>query len=378
MSTEDIDNAAKAFDQAMGVQDVPASRTPDSQPTNKPIETVFENFGEMAENSESVAGGDHDIEVVKQPVKKPVKQAKAEEDDEVQQIGGPDDIEYDENGDPIPQGDEDEDGEGADDNADDEGDGDDEIMDTKVQVMVDGEEEEVTIKEALEGYIRTKTFHKRMNEVNDGKNAVVAEAQNVIARRNAAVQALQEIEEIATALIPQEPDWDKMYDDPNADVKAIRALQKQYETLQGKITEIKTRRTQAEKDAEEEETRQQADFAQKEFTKWLGKNPKIQNQADVVKELGSMRRTALAVGFSDAEVSQTRDSRMLLILQKASKYDRMMAARPKPVKQQGSTTNKSSTAKNGAVRKDMVRAQKRLSQTGGIDAAADVFAQIIR
>ena len=36
----------------------------------------------------------------------------------------------------------------------------------KFPVIVDGEEREVSLKEALAGYVRTATFHKRMEDLN--------------------------------------------------------------------------------------------------------------------------------------------------------------------------------------------------------------------
>src|SRR5690606_6508168 len=42
----------------------------------------------------------------------------------------------------------------------------------KVAVVVDGKEEEVTLEEALNGYIRTQTFHTRMNQLNEIRGAV--------------------------------------------------------------------------------------------------------------------------------------------------------------------------------------------------------------
>ena len=53
---------------------------------------------------------------------------------------------------------------------------------------------------------------------------------------------------------------------------------------------------------------------------------KIPDKPALEKEIASMRRTAFAAGFSEQEVATVYDPRMLGILRKASKYDRMMAA----------------------------------------------------
>jgi len=92
-----------------------------------------------------------------------------------------------------------------------------------------------------------------------------------------------------------------------------------------------------------------------------------------------MRRTGLSAGFAEEELSQVYDSRMLQVLLKASKYDRMMAAKPKPIVRAqakpippGAGSARSRTAQRG-----VTSAMKRLNRTGSIDDAAVVFDQIL-
>jgi hypothetical protein len=92
-----------------------------------------------------------------------------------------------------------------------------------------------------------------------------------------------------------------------------------------------------------------------------------------------MRRTGLTAGFTEEELSQVYDSRMLQVLLKASKYDRMMAAKPKPVvRPQGKPiTPGAGSAKSRTAQSGVTSAMKRLNKTGSIDDAAVVFDQII-
>jgi hypothetical protein len=98
------------------------------------------------------------------------------------------------------------------------------------------------------------------------------------------------------------------------------------------------------------------------------------------KDLQSMRRTGLSAGFGEEELSQVYDSRMLQILLKASKFDRMMAAKPKPIVRQpqgkpippGAGSARTRTAQRGAT-----SAMKRLNRSGSIEDAAVVFDQFL-
>mgnify|MGYP003139685358 CR=1 FL=1 len=68
-------------------------------------------------------------------------------------------------------------GEEVEDTTDQEDDG--EEVEEEVQlykVKIDGEEAEVTLEEALSGYQRERTFHKRMNEVSRKSKAIEAES----------------------------------------------------------------------------------------------------------------------------------------------------------------------------------------------------------
>ena len=107
---------------------------------------------------------------------------------------------------------------------------------------------------------------------------------------------------------------------------------------------------------------------------------KIPDKAALEKEIASMRRTAFAAGFSEQEVATVYDPRMLSILRKASKYDRMMAAaKPRAeVPGKGRTlTPGAATPLGNAPRRGLDEAQRRLASSGRLDDAADVFRRIL-
>jgi hypothetical protein len=71
---------------------------------------------------------------------------------------------------------------------------------------------------------------------------------------------------------------------------------------------------------------------------------------------------------------------MLQVLLKASKYDRMMAAKPKPVIRQPQgkpIAPGAGSAKQRTAQKGVSSAMKRLNRTGRLDDAAVVFDQLL-
>ena len=131
---------------------------------------------------------------------------------------------------------------------------------------------------------------------------------------------------------------------------------------------------------------QLAAFAEEEGLKFEQQNSKHwSDPKKKMKDLQSMRKTGLSAGFNEDELSQVYDSRMLTVLLKASKYDRIMASRPQPVRTNavklkpvapgsGSARQRSNNNQNSG----MNAAMKRLNKTGKIEDAAVVFDQIIR
>jgi hypothetical protein len=246
----------------------------------------------------------------------------------------------------------------------------------RYEVTIDGAIKEVSLKEALDGYIRTETFHQRMNKVNEATQVVSAEAQKVAQMRDNYINQTAMLEQEILTLLPKEPDWDTEY---SRDPKAAHDLRKQYDAVAGKINQLRRSREAAMQERQAETSRNTETYAKNEFAKFVVDN-KIPDEAALRKEISSMRRTAMSAGFSEQEVATVYDSRMLSVLRKASKYDRLMAAKPKAViPGKGRTVTPGSAPQIGnAGRRTIDEAQGRLARSGRLDDAAGVFEKLIR
>lgn len=272
------------------------------------------------------------------------------------------------------EGSEDEEGEGDADDADDADDDANGADDQLFAVLVDGEEVEVPLKEALEGYIRTQTFHRRLSKVEEYKKEVEAVAAEVIQNRQKTVESLTRAQKMLELLIPVEPDWDKLYAEDPANA---RSIQKQFDAYKAQVSSIGAEREKALKEQQEADAKATAAYAASERNKFVAANPNWATRQDMDKDLSSMRRTALATGFSQEEIDTVYDHRMLVLLQKASKYDRMMASRPRPVNK-GTKPVKPGAGNKGTASRSFRDAQKTLSRTGSVEDAAAVFSKILR
>lgn len=366
--SDGIEKAAEAFQNAIA----PASKASAKADSAEPIERLFDD-----NEHEGGIGGDGN--------------EYADEDAEGDfQDAGHDDGDYGE-GDEDPreaEGDEDEEGEGDDDA--DVDDGDDEPgkgFDTQqFSVLVDGEEVVVTGREALEGYIRTQTFHRRLQKVHEAAQIVQRQAADVDSKQKRIDEMLAEAEEIMKAALPaQEPDWDKLYAE---DPKYARELQKNWDSYKAQIAEVAAKRTKAQEVAAEEDRKAMAQYAAAEREKFVRMNPNWKAPSDMERDLSAMHRTAMQIGFTQEEINAVLDSRMLQVLLKASKYDRMVASKPKALLPKGkkqqtrhATTppirNSGKGSPSGNLPKGIRNAQQRLNRTGSVEDAADVFKGII-
>lgn len=247
-------------------------------------------------------------------------------------------------------------------------------LDAVVRVTVDGEPVEVSLNEALNGYIRMETFHRRLNQVNEAKKIVQQEAQKVVSDRQRYAQLVEEAEATLQAIMPQEPNWDELF---KSDPQGARQLQKQYDEVRQKIQHLQGNRHKAAQEAAYEEQRQMAAYAEEEFSKFVSVNG-FRSEQELAAEVNEMRKTALAHGFTPDEISQVLDSRMLNVLRKASRYDRLMAKRPKPTNQKSPKPITPGAGKKATAPKGSERAMRNLSRTGTVEAAAGVFANIIK
>ncbi len=90
--------------------------------------------------------------------------------------------------------------------------------------------------------------------------------------------------------------------------------------------------------------------------------------------------TAKSVGFSEDDLKQVYDHRLVLLLRKAGLYDQMMSKRQgiKPVVSNGPRPAKPGAAGRVSTTTESTRAKQRLAKTGRIDDAASAIELLLR
>jgi hypothetical protein len=246
----------------------------------------------------------------------------------------------------------------------------------RFEVTADGETFHITLDEALRGYVRTQTFHKRMGQLQQGQRELEGAVNQLRANYAQWHQDRRNYEEDLANLIPAEPNWDQEF---ARDPHQAHATQKVFQTLYSKLTSSRALRAQREQAQAAENDRQVADYAVKGFERFVMDN-KIPDEPSLKKHLQSMRRTAASVGFSEYEVATVYDPRMLTVLLRASKYDRMMAARPRaviPGKGRTLLPGAATPLSGNGQRKGLDEALRRQASSGSLDDTANVFRRLL-
>ena len=254
-----------------------------------------------------------------------------------------------------------------------------ELLKQEFLVNVEGEPATVTLKEALDGYIRTETFHRRLNYVNEAKKVLEEQQTEVAQTRTRYAENLNALVKQLKHLEPKEPtqaEWDADY---AADPAGARQREKAWNNykLQRQAVEEEQRRVDSE--TQEADVKRLKEWVTAQRFKMLQDNPAWKEEKTRNVDFARMRKTAKESGFSDEEVDQLYDSRMVKILHKAAKYDRMMASKPRHV-DKGALTAKPGVGPSSAKKTAHKGAQgslRRLARTGSINDAAKFFEKIV-
>lgn len=354
--SDSLEQAAMAFDESIGGNANAPAREPASK---RPTETMFGDVGtlEVDETSPLEGGGDHEDDEEAPVRRKPV--AKFEDDEHV-------------------DGDEESDDGQPDDDADEEDGKDDEDVDEDevYEVTVDGERVEVPLREALQGYIRQQTFHRRLNQLNEVGQTVSARAKEVDDMRTEYTGLIDKMKKGIEALVPANMDWDALY---AQDPKQARELENKYNNFKELMSSLDKEKTNEQKKRDQELAESRRNDVAVENERIMRNNPSWRDPKTMQRDQELMLKTATSAGYSVEEVAGITDSRQVSILLKAAKWDRLQGDRPKPVRkgvkpgQKGAGPgNKSRTAPRAEK-----GAMKQLARTGSVEDAAAVFSGLI-
>lgn len=243
-------------------------------------------------------------------------------------------------------------------------------------VKVDGKDVTVTLDELQKGYSRTQDYTRKTQQIAEVRKQVEAETQAVRAERAQYAQLLGALQAQLQATEPQ-IDLDRLYqEDPIEWVRQKEVLRERQEkamAIQAEQQRLAQLQQAEQQRATEEYLLQQKDALLSALPEW--KDPK---KAKAEKAL--VVESAKAAGFTEDDLKNVYDHRLVLLLRKAGLYDQMMSKRQgiKPVVSNGPRPAKPGAAGRVSTTTESTRAKQRLAKTGRIDDAASAIELLLR
>jgi len=209
---------------------------------------------------------------------------------------------------------------------DDYEDGEEEPQETVYTVKVDGEEIEVSLDEALQGYQRQQAFTKRSQEAAEMRKAAEKEAAEAKQARDYYAQQLDVLAQQIQQTIPQEPDWVSLAKEVTAEeYNAIRA---EYDSRQANLAKVEQERQALSQQQTVEQQKMLEEHLRAQRSDMLNRIPKWKDDDVRNKERLEVVEYARNIGFSEQEVAQATDARAVELLYKAMQWDNLQRKKP--------------------------------------------------
>lgn len=249
--------------------------------------------------------------------------------------------------------------------------------DEKFIVKVDGKEIEVPKEELIRGYQREADYTRKTQKLAEERKFVESEFQQVRAERETYAQVLGQLQQKLQEFEPQEPDWNRLeVEDPTEYARQWTSHQRRQQqkfAVQAEQMRLNQLREVEMQKQINTVLAQETAILKEKIPEWTSPE-KAKAEGKALLEYGQQ------LGFSEQELNTITDSRALLALHKAWKYDQMMSKRPEfqaKIKKAPKMVTPGSAGSVSSKSSDINNAKKRLAQTGSVRDAASLFEKFI-
>jgi len=250
-------------------------------------------------------------------------------------------------------------------------------MDQLVTVKIDGKEQQIPLKEAVAGYQRQADYSRKTAAVAEERKQLEQVAQQIQEERAQYAQLLSALQEQLVETVQKQPDWEKLYaEDPLEYVRQKDLYREQQERLQAASAE-QQRVMALMQQQQAQQLKQVVQSGREKLTEMI---PAWKDQSRWEQDRVKLRQYGQEkLGYSEQEISQVYDHRMVVAAYKAMKYDEIMAKRPAPQPQTGPKPMRAGTPQTAPARRtsEITRQKQRLAQTGNVKDAAKLFESLI-
>ena len=249
--------------------------------------------------------------------------------------------------------------------------------DEKFIVKVDGKEIEVPKEELIRGYQREADYTRKTQKLAEERKLVESEFQQVRGEREQYAQVLGQLQQKLQEFEPQEPDWNRLeVEDPTEYARQWTSHQRRQQQRYA----VQAEQARLQQLYQAESQKQIQNVLAQETARLKEKIPEWSSPEKAKAEGKALLEYGQNLGFTEQELNGISDSRALLALHKAWKYDQMMSKRPEfqaKIKKAPKMVSSGSAGSVSSKSSDINNAKKRLAQTGSVRDAASLFEKFI-
>ena len=245
------------------------------------------------------------------------------------------------------------------------------------RVKANGEEQDVTLDELVEGYQKGSDYTKKSQTLAEQRKAVEAHAnaiQEAQHLRDEYHARLGQVQEVLQSNNEEYVDLDELKEnDPIAYAVKVAERTENNKKLQA----VQQEQARLVEESKIYHSQQQAQFVQ-EQSKLLSEKVKEFSDPKKSEQIkGEIRNFGKSVGFTDQELGQVFDHRHVMVLHKAAQWDKLQKSKA-GVNKKVSNAPKMAKKGNKVANVDVYTKQKkRLRSSGSLDDATSVFKNFI-
>jgi len=187
----------------------------------------------------------------------------------------------------------------------------------KIKVKIDGEEVEVTLEELTKGYSRQADYTKKTMALAEKAKAIEAEVSQTRAERERYAMTLAKLDEALASTTPAEPDWARLREENPAEYAAQREDWRQRELDKAAV---QAERVRMENESAREQEAQFNAYVETQIEALSTAIPEWKDPEKAGAEKKSLMEYARTLGYTDEDLGQVYDHRLILLLRDAKRY----------------------------------------------------------
>jgi len=202
-----------------------------------------------------------------------------------------------------------------------------------VTVKIDGEEKQVPLSEVLKSYQLEGHVNNKSIELSNQQKQFQAEqeaARTLISKQLQETKQLGDLAQQQLNYEYQNVDWNGLR---QADPGQYAALQVEFQQRQNQIKEYLGQIGEQERAALEQSQAESAQKIESEKQRMFEKHPEWKDPAAFASARETISNYAKTLGYSDAELAQVQDHRLIDVLHDAASFRTLQAAKPEALKQ---------------------------------------------